>query len=259
MRPYASCVLLFLMLQAGAVFAAESAQISYRLSLQEHPVGTARLIVQEQGNLYTLTLESQLAENSAQAWTTGAIGRRGLTPSLFTAEIARGAVTRRIGIGFEAGKADFAFTVPPFRPEGERVPLDERHRQGAIDPLSALVIPAALPGYGPLSACARTHPVFDGSSRFDLVLFPSRSETILVQREPLLTLACRVRLRPVAGHPRATVGAAELRGIIWFAPVIDGRLLAPARAEVDTRHGKLLLEAQDVSPFRAGLRPVMFP
>jgi hypothetical protein len=50
----------------------------------------------------------------------------------------------------------------------------------------------------------------------------------------------------------------ERRGLIWFAAVADGRLLVPARAEIDTRFGKIVVEAEDSLPFRSMLRPAAF-
>ena len=69
------------------------------------------------------------------------------------------------------------------RPEARAAPgrsLGES--RGLIDPLSALVIPAARANLAPLSVCGRTQRVFDGLRRYDIHMFPSRMEHIVGRR-----------------------------------------------------------------------------
>lgn len=233
--------------------AADPVTIAYRLFLHEAAFGSATLTAESDGARYTLTVIARFGDTGVQGWAAGQVGRGGLAPSVFTAEIVRGEKKRRIGFGFKQGTADRPVIDPPL-PPGDAPPplLADRHLRGVIDPVSALVLPAAPLGYAQLSACGRTQRVFDGLNRFDVVLFPSRSETIVVNREPLLTFACRMRWTPAAD--RAFFGIREMRGLVWFAPVLDGTLLVPVRAELDTPRGKVLLEAYDLAPFRI-LRP----
>ena len=57
------------------------------------------------------------------------------------------------------------------KPAADRVPVTEAHRQGIVDPMTALLMPMAAPATA-LSKedCQRTLPVFDGRRRYDLKL-----------------------------------------------------------------------------------------
>jgi hypothetical protein len=122
-----------------------------------------------------------------------------------------------------------------------------------IEPHRALVVPAAPPGLAPLSACGRTQRVFDGLTRYNIELFPSRVETIAVAQKPIESMVCRARMRAVqaTGAQRWPDALPAYRALVWLAPLADARWLLPLRVETDWSWGRLLLETTDVAPFEA--------
>ena len=133
---------------------------------------------------------------------------------------------------------------PPERPD--RVPVKPADRAGVTDPVGMLAVP--VPD-GPLSPglCDRRIPVFDGTSRADLVL--SRGSLVDVADGPYRgqALDCRVRWVPVSGHrPKrpAVVRMAANDGMrVRLAPVPAGGLLLPLEIAVDTGWGTARIAA----------------
>jgi Protein of unknown function (DUF3108) len=125
-----------------------------------------------------------------------------------------------------------------------------------VDPLSALAVPAAPSGLAPLSACGRTQRVFDGIKRYDVELFPSRIETVVLAHKPVEALVCRARQRTAAtpGTRPWPDPSSVYRALIWLVPLADGRLLLPIRIESDLPWGRIVLETTDPNPFQAATR-----
>ena len=242
---------------------AEPARIDYRVSLAGIVIGTGSLTLQLDEARYRFAVDFALGAGTdarnfqAHARASGTIDRRGLRPNLFTAELLRGAKERRLGIGFSNGNAQSVTIDPPGPPAAGVVPIERGHRVNVIDPLSALIVPVAPAGLAPLSACGRTHHVFDGTLRYDVILFPSRVETITLGETALTAVVCRARSRAIAGHRRG--GGGEQRALVWLAPVGDGRLMVPARIEVKLGSVPLLIEASEAGQFDSARRTATKP
>lgn len=257
MRPRAWAALLLLAcLLVHTDVAAEPVSIAYRAMAGARQIGEGTLKLDLDGNRYKAAVDGLLAtplmagaQNRTHAEVAGRIVRRALVPERYRAEVARPGADARVALGFADGTVGSISTEPRMRPDPRRIPLSERHKHGVVDPLSALIVPAAGPGYAPLSACSRTQAVFDGWSRYNIVLFPSQVETVLLNETPVTTYVCRLRSQPVAGHLRRARGSA--RGLVWLSPVGDGRLLAPVRLEADFGFGRLVILAKEAGPFGA--------
>ncbi len=133
-------------------------------------------------------------------------------------------------------------------PDPERVTVSEVHKRGVIDPVSALMMPAQ--GRGELidpQNCNRTIPVFDGASRFNVVL--SYGETRSVQKPGYAgpILVCNARYQPIAGHRPDRPGVKFMEDntemSVWLAPVEGTRVLLPLRIAVRTQLGLNIIEA----------------
>jgi hypothetical protein len=120
-------------------------------------------------------------------------------------------------------------------PEGDwaegRTPIDAEDLIGALDPLTALVIPASTDA-SPNDVCRRLLPVFSGYTRFDLDLTgPAESPQ---------AVGCAATYRPVGGHRPDSRGVARMREpgalSIALAPLSD-KVWAPARVAIQTRFG----------------------
>jgi len=120
----------------------------------------------------------------------------------------------------------------------DRVPVPEEHRHNIIDPISAMIIPAAPEGNAlPRAACERTLPVFDGRRRYDLKLAFKRMDTVkAVAGYAGPAVVCTMKMQPLSGHRAGGLLVAYLtegRDMeLWLAPIIGTHLLAPFRIAV---------------------------
>ncbi len=138
--------------------------------------------------------------------------------------------------------------TPPLIDMQDRVPVTPAHTRGILDPVSALLMPVQGRGE-PLDPgnCNRTLPVFDGATRFNVVL--SYAETRPVQKPGYAgqVLVCTARYQAVAGHRPDRPGVKfmeENREMsVWLAPVEGTRALIPLRISVLTTIGTNIIEA----------------
>ncbi len=138
--------------------------------------------------------------------------------------------------------------VPPLVDMQDRVPVTAANRRGIVDPASALVMPVRA-GAGALDPanCDRTLPLFDGATRFDVVL--SYAETREVQKPGYAgpVLVCSARYRAIAGHRPDRPGVKFMEDnremSVWLAPVEGTRVLVPLRISVLTEIGTNIIEA----------------
>ena len=91
---------------------------------------------------------------------------------------------------------------PPTSPDPERVPLQEAHRRGVLDPMTAAIL--RVPGNGDTfvpQACNRKLAIFDGRMRYDLQLAFKRLDRVKSEKGYQGTVVvCSVVFVPVAGH-----------------------------------------------------------
>ena len=119
---------------------------------------------------------------------------------------------------------------PPSSPDPERVPIEEAHRRGVLDPMTAAII--RVPGNGDTfvpQACNRKLAIFDGRMRYDLQLAYKRLDRVRSEKGYQGTVVvCAVSFAPVAGHiPSRPVikYMAQLRQTeMWLAPIAGTRL-----------------------------------
>jgi hypothetical protein len=145
--------------------------------------------------------------------------------------------------------------IRPARNEDDkdRVPITDEHRVGAVDPMSAALMP--VPGTGDLAgpdACNRTIQIYDGRSRYDLIMNFERTDTMKdVKGFSGPAAMCRIAYRPVAGHRAHRKQVRELsenREIFaWLAPVAGTRVLVPVRFSIGTKIGTFIVQATHFS------------
>jgi hypothetical protein len=153
-----------------------------------------------------------------------------------------------VRVALSRGNVVASEIVPPLLVDPERVPLSPATKRAVVDPVSALLMPAQ--GRGDLTDpenCNRTIPVFDGASRFDVVL--SYGETRRVEKPGYAgpVLVCNARYRPIAGHRPDKPGVKFMEEntdmSVWLAPVEGARVLLPLRISVRTQLGTNIIEA----------------
>lgn len=237
--------------QAGTVDA------SYSITLAGLSIGKASLSGVVENNSYKINVSAGLTgligvftQGSGSGSAQGGLGSAAPLSNGFAVTASNGKLTRTIQIGASSGNVRGVSIDPPIElPTEGRVPLQRRHQQGVLDPISALVMPVRNGNPLDKSNCERRLPVFDGTQRFDIVL--SFAGIRNVQSESGYSgpvLVCTARYVPVAGHRperRAIKFMVENRNIdTWLAPVNGGRTLMPYRISVRTMIGTSVIEAR---------------
>ena len=229
-------------------------EVHYGLWLAGLPIGSGELKGTIEGAQYRLDLKGRLSGLGAlvggdgSGTASGAVTGPRPTPAAFAARARTSYGERTLRMGLASGNAVVVDIDPPLEDKADRVPLAEVHKRAIIDPLSAVVAPAAT--RGPLTDpanCNRTVPVFDGGTRFDVVLTYGGTRPVDKAGYSGPVLVCNVRYVPIAGHRMhrpSTKFMQDNRDIsVWLAPVEGARVLVPFRISVRTMIGTGLGEA----------------
>jgi len=259
MRPLLHAILPILLLVPAGTAASRTEpaptrfEARYALSFLGIPVGEATLRAGRRGESYELDLDAGLkglagafVEGSGHAASRGRIGKALAAPAEFRLDSRYSGVPVRVAMRLDAGTVRTAEVEPAPPPHPDRIAVRPADRAGVTDPVAMLALPV---GDGPIdpSLCDRRVPVFDGSSRSDLVL--SRGAVVTVAEGPYRgpALDCRVRWSPVSGHRpgRAAVRrmAANDEIRVRLAPVPGGGWLLPLAISVATGWGTARIEA----------------
>jgi hypothetical protein len=237
-----------------ALAAPATVAVDYGINLAGLPIGTARLAGSFERDRYVMDVSAVLTglvgaitggKGSARASGTFAASPQ---PGAFA--IATHTATSGIAVrmALAHGNVVQAEITPPLIDMQDRVPVTAANKRGIIDPVSALLMPTQGRGE-PLDPdnCNRTLPVFDGATRFNVVL--SYAETRPVQKPGYAgpVLVCNARYQAVAGHRPDRPGVKfmeENREMsVWLAPVEGTRVLIPLRISVLTTIGTNIIEA----------------
>ena len=186
----------------------------------------------------------------------GAAVQGRLVPSSYAANFSWDDEVEDVQMAFrDGGVAEFATKPPPPPPPG-RIAVTAAHLRGALDPLTAGLLP--VPGGGDMlapAACQRTLPIFDGSHRFDMALTFKRRDNVSTEagyRGP--ALVCAMTYRPVAGYTPGAFRVGYLKANhdmeMWFAPIAGTRLLAVVRISIPTMLGTAVLQATQFDSVR---------
>ena len=229
--------------------------VNYGIYLGGLPLGTADLAGTFDGNDYKLDIRAKLTglaglltsgRGAANSAGTFAGGRP--QPTSFAVNSRSSKEQRTVRIGLASGNVAAVDITPPIEPKPDTVPVADAHKRGVVDPASGILMPVPARGEptDPQN-CNRTIPVFDGASRFNIVL--SYAETKQVEKPGFRgpVLVCNVRWVPISGHRTerpATKFMEENRDMqVWLAPVEGARVLVPMRIAVATMVGPSLIEA----------------
>lgn len=191
-----------------------------------------------------------LVSGEATVSARGALSEDKPVPSRFTAVLNSDDEHSRVDMTLDNGVVKQLTAETAVEP-GNRVAVTEAHRVGVVDPVSAMLVPAA--GAQPLQAlapqaCQRTLPIFDGRRRYDLLLSFKRMDTVKSAqgyRGPVVV--CAAAFRPIAGHRADSTLVRYLSGgrdlELWLAPIAGANVLGPYRLSISNMIGSLLIEA----------------
>lgn len=231
-----------------------SVTVDYGVNLAGFPIGTAQLSTAFEGSRYSMNVSAQLTglagavtggQGSARA--SGAVGGQPM-PNAFAIATRTSTSGIAVRMAMSNGNVSRADIIPPLPDMGDRVPVSAAAKRGIVDPASALVMPVSGQG-NPLDPgnCNRTLPVFDGATRFNVLL--SYAETRQVEKPGYSgpVLVCNARYQAIGGHRPDRPGVRfmeENRDMsVWLAPVEGVRVLLPIRISVRTTVGTNIIEA----------------
>jgi hypothetical protein len=258
-RPVPIALAVLAALTAGAAAAPKAVPeagrvtIEYALTFVGLPVGTASLTAERSGDRYALDLDAGLrglagmfVDGAGTASSKGRLSRTGTVPAEFRLDTRYSGVPIREVMRLDDGTVRSVTLEPAAPPRPDRVPVTAKDKAGVTDPVGMLAIPV---GPVPLTPelCDRRIPVYDGSSRSDLVL--SRGALVQLDKGPFVgtALECRVRWVPVSGHRpgrpavRRMADNDDMR--VRLAPVPGGGLLLPLTIAVATGWGEARIQA----------------
>ncbi len=247
---------LILLLAHGPAFA-DALRAKYSVSLIGLPIGVATVTGQFDPGAYKIEasaklsgLASMIVSSKGAATGSGTIAQNSVAPSAYATTSANSEMTRTVRMGMNAGTVQGIDISPPFEDRPGRIPVNESHKRGIVDPVSALVMPVA--GSGPLigpSACNRTLPVFDGYARFNIALSYAGTRDVKAKGYSGPVAVCNARYVPIAGHRpdrKVTKFMAENKNMeVWLAPVDKAHVLVPFRISVLTMVGTTVIEASE--------------
>ncbi len=227
----------------------------YSITLAGLPLGTADVATSIEGERYQLQLQAKLTglaglmtSGGMGATAAGAVARGRPAPATFAVTSRNASEQRTVQMGLERGNVAAVSIVPPLDDKVDRVPVQDAHKRGVVDPVSALLMPAL--GRGDLMSpgnCNRTIPVFDGAARFDIVLSYAGTQQAQTPGYAGPVLVCNARYVPIAGHRTQRPGTKYMQDnramSVWLAPVEGTQVLAPLRISVQTMIGTSVVEA----------------
>lgn len=152
-----------------------------------------------------------------------------------------------VALGQGSGHIRSLEVTPKFKPNKERVKVTNRHRKNAMDPLSAALMPVrtAKAALGP-EACKRKLPIFDGWTRFDVKMSYKGTKEVSGHGYKGQVVVCKAQWIPVAGHRPSKDSVkymAKANMEAWLAPMGRDNVLVPYRISIDTKTGRLVVQA----------------
>ena len=228
--------------------------VDYGIALAGIPIGTAQLSSALQGSRYSLGVSAQLTglagavtggQGSAQAGGSLADRPRPNGFSIATRTSTSGIAVR---MSMSNGNVSRAEITPPLVDMSDRVPVTAAAKHGIVDPASALLMPSVARGELTDPAnCNRTLPIFDGATRFNVVLSYAETRQVAKPGYSGPVLVCNARYVAIGGHRPDRPGVRfmeENRDMsVWLAPVEGANVLLPIRISVAPQVGTNIIEA----------------
>ncbi|GGF00368.1 DUF3108 domain-containing protein [Stappia taiwanensis] len=242
---------------AQAPFArAETAKLGgvYDISVSGLKIARGSLSLVVQSNAYSAKVVMEPAgigtlfsTGKGGAEASGWLGGKKVRPARY--KMASRAANRDffVDLAQGSGRVRSMRVTPKFKPNAERIKVTARHKRNVVDPLSAILMPAAATRGAPdASVCKRRIPVFDGWTRFDIQLEYKEMREVSGKGYDGQVVVCSARWIPVAGHrpSRASVKYMKenRRMEAWLAPIGSKGVFVPYRVEMATKNGTLVVQ-----------------
>jgi hypothetical protein len=191
----------------------------------------------------------------------GSVSRGALHASSYSSSISTSSKYDEVRMSLSSGTVKEFLAEPPNIPDPRRVPLQDAHRRGVLDPMTAAII--RVPGNGDTfvpQACNRKLAIFDGRMRYDLQLSFKRLDRVKSEKGYRGTaVVCAVGFLPIAGHvpdrPVIKYLVNQRETELWLAPIAGTRLMVPYRVLLPTPMGQGMLEATQFMTVAQSPRP----
>ena len=183
-----------------------SVTTGYQIAIAGIEIGELAVRYEETGEAYALNFDGGFRflfiTGAAQGQVTGAKGKDRFAPEAYRMQFDGPTRVVISDIRFSEGRPDRWSITPEPEPEWleGRIPLDDGDMPGAVDPISAFLVPATSPA----EACTRQQKVFSGFVRFDLTLTPGAEAEDGV-------IPCNIRYEPISGHRADSENVERLR------------------------------------------------
>lgn len=241
--------------------------VDYSASISGLPIGTATVDATLLDGEYTISGSGKVAGISAlfsdgrgKVDVTGTVRDRIVKPARYSQTVVDDKketlqmtfVNGRVAdITVTPSKAEKQKNKKPNNERGKKnkktstkIPLEDKHHEGVLDPLSAFLFP--VENMDGESVCQRRVPVFDGEHRFDVVM-KLKKET---QQNGSRIFVCSLAYRPIAGYKpdkksvKFMVGNDKME--VWLAPAGSSGFVVPVEAHVNTEIGMVVVKASNI-------------
>jgi hypothetical protein len=224
----------------------------YSVTLYGLPVGKARFDSTFDGDRFAIKgsiassgIARLIEKTNGTTRVQGRIGDDAVLPQSYAVAYVSGDEKESTTIRYSGNKVVETVNTPKPKKRGKDwVPLGDKHLRGALDPLSATLIPAA----NPAKVCDRTIRFYDGELRADLKL--SHAGTGPIRGFEGAAVTCNVQFIPLAGYRQGRKQIEFLKNksriSISFMPLGDTGLHAPVAASIDTQVGTVRVTARKV-------------
>ena len=245
---------------AAAPALADSAKVGaiYDISFGGMSFAQGKLSLVVDGSAYSAkvamrpaSLARIFSSEKVDAQSAGWLRGGAVLPTRYTMEASNSEKSSSVRMDLSSGTLKSVDAEPPTKPHRDIVPIQSKHWKGVLDPVSAVVMPVRTveDATGP-AACARTLPIFDGWTRFDVPLSYQGTKTVETKSYKGTVVVCSARWVPVSGHKRNKESVRYMQNNraleAWLAPIPGTTLLVPYRVSVGTMRGTLVVEATDL-------------
>lgn len=234
---------------------AEVVDLAYDVYVGGSQVAEMRLILDHSGDSYRISsavglvgMASVFSDWRAQSESEGRISNGRVIPDRYQSYNYLSGEDRTVAMSFADG-AVASVVAEPSAEDDEREPVTAADWQGAIDPLTAILVA----GLSPVD-CGGPQRLFDGRRVTTVEVHevePGEAPQTDYGIYAGPAMVCAYSVENVAGTSRRWDG--ERRGaeetVVWFAP-LAGDLAIPVRLEADTRFGALRGHLVAIGPVR---------
>jgi len=237
---------------AQSAESAASVATVYQIKVGRFNLGSFRVSANVQGGQYRMkgdgafsVLEGLIFKWRGALAGAGQVTEAGPEPATYSFSYSAGKKSERLRVTFGKGYVKQVTIAPHRRQAPGTIPVRKEQLEGVLDPLSGTFLTArsANPN-GDLSVCNQLLPVFDGWTRFDLVLKPKKR--VLVQNKAATSYTgpaavCRVKFIPISGYRPDDRGIQTLKQSneieVWLIPVRGTQMYVPYRIAMPTPAG----------------------